>query len=357
MLGLNRPAMEHYCAALGEKRFRADQLLQWIHRCGADNFDAMSNLGKGLRARLTAEATIDPPRIAVDRTSIDGTRKWVLELVDGNRVEMVFIPEPQRGTLCISSQVGCQLNCHFCATARQGFNRNLTVAEIVGQVWLAQRLLPPAADRPGPITNIVFMGMGEPMLNLDNVTDAISLLLDDHAYGLARKRVTVSTAGVVPGIDRLRTQAAVSLAVSLHAPDDTLRDQLVPLNRRYPLAELIPACERFIAPEKNRKVTFEYTLMDGINDAPAQARSLVRLLSHVPSKINLIPFNPFPGAPYRRSGEKAIARFRDILLDRGFIATVRRTRGDDIDAACGQLVGQVRPRQRRDLSRAAGTAA
>ncbi|MEC9340315.1 MAG: 23S rRNA (adenine(2503)-C(2))-methyltransferase RlmN [Pseudomonadota bacterium] len=349
LLGMNRPELERFCLDMGEKRFRADQLLQWVHRFGAADFDAMTNLGKGLRSRLAEIARITPPAIVLDRTSADGTRKWVLELHDRNRIEMVFIPEAQRGTLCISSQVGCQLNCRFCATARQGYNRNLDVAEIVGQAWIAYRLLPAPPGRPSPITNIVFMGMGEPMLNLDNVAGAIGLLLDDHAYGLARKRVTVSTAGVVPGIDRLRELAPVSLAVSLHAPDDALRNELVPLNRRYPLEQLMAACKRFIAPEKNRKVTFEYTLMDGVNDSPVQARALVRLLSGVPSKINLIPFNPFPGAPYRRSSDAAIERFKEILLKHGFIATVRRTRGEDIDAACGQLVGQVQPRTRRSV--------
>ena len=357
LLGLERSALEQFCLQMGEKRFRADQLLQWIHRLGADDFSVMTNLGKTLRNRLAASARITLPGIVLDRTARDGTRKWVLELRDGNRIEMVFIPEAQRGTLCISSQVGCQLNCDFCETARQGYNRNLDVAEIIGQAWIAQRLLPAAPGRPSPVTNVVFMGMGEPLLNLENVAGAVSLLLDDHAYGLARKRVTVSTAGVVPGIDRLRELAPVSLAVSLHAADDELRDKLVPLNRRYPLAELIPACERFIAPEKNRKVTFEYTLMDGVNDSPRQAKTLVRLLSGIPSKINLIPFNPFPGAPYRRSSEAAIERFKDVLLAHGFIATVRRTRGEEIDAACGQLVGQVQARPRRPVPRTAQVAA
>lgn len=356
LLGLDREALESFCLDLGEKRYRADQLLQWLHRFGSDNFAAMTSLGKGLRARLDGAARIHGPEVMQDRTSNDGTRKWVLGLPDGNRIETVFIPEADRGTLCVSSQAGCQLNCRFCATAQQGFNRNLNVAEIIGQAWLARRCLPPSPDGSSPITNVVFMGMGEPLLNLDNVAAAISLLLDDHAYGLARKRITVSTAGVVPGIDRLRALAPVSLAVSLHAPDDQLRDQLVPLNRRYPLTQLLAACERFIAPEKNRKVTFEYTLIDGINDAPAQAKALVRLLSHLPSKINLIPFNPFPGTRYRRSEAAAVNRFRDILLQHGFIATVRRTRGDDIAAACGQLVGQVQSRSRREVTAARSAA-
>ena len=349
-LGLDRPALGGLFSALGEKRFRVDQLLQWIHRYRAEDFGKMTNLSKTLRERLTDLGNIAPPHIVSDRLAADGTRKWLLKLGDGNQIETVFIPEPERGTLCISSQAGCQLNCTFCATGQQGFSRNLEVAEILGQVWLAYRLLPPIAGREQPITNVVLMGMGEPLLNFDNVISAVNVMMDDHAYGLSRKRITLSTAGMVPGIDQLRDAVPISLAVSLHAPDDALRSTLVPLNRKYPINQLLAACKRYIAPEANRKVTFEYAMLTGINDSPDQAKALARLMQTVPSKVNLIPFNPFPGTRYQRSDSTAIVRFRDILLRAGIITTVRRTRGDDIAAACGQLTGDVRPRERRAVA-------
>jgi len=343
LLGLNRPALEAYFARLGEKPFRARQLLKWVHGRGVLDFHAMTDLGKSLRARLEGEAVLSPPRVVRCQESRDGTRKWLMELADGNRIETVFIPEERRGTLCVSSQVGCALNCAFCATARQGFSRHLSAAEIVGQVWQAHRLLP-----PGRITNVVLMGMGEPLLNFDAVVDATDLMMDDLAYGLAKRRVTVSTAGLVPAIEKLSQVSDVSLAVSLHATTDRLRDELVPINRKYPLSQLLEACRRFIhSPrQQGRKITWEYVMLDGINDSLADARRLVKLLSRIPSKINLIPFNPFPGAPYRRSDAAAIARFQRVLQDAGYLTTVRRTRGDDIDAACGQLVGRVRARSR-----------
>ncbi|MFC1680982.1 23S rRNA (adenine(2503)-C(2))-methyltransferase RlmN, partial [Pseudomonadota bacterium] len=302
------------------------------------------------------------PGIAGDRRSVDGTRKWLLRQADGNHIETVFIPEPARGTLCISSQVGCALNCTFCATARQGYNRNLTSSEIIGQLWLAQRELgkecahtgADAAATGSGITNVVLMGMGEPLLNLDEVLVALRLMLDDFAYGLSRRRVTLSTAGVVPGIDRLRDECPVSLAVSLHAPNDALRDQLVPLNRKYPVATLMDACRRYVADAPRMRVTFEYAMLRGINDSPRHARELISLLESVPSKINLIPFNAFPGAGYSCSQPEDIARFQEILIKAGMMTIVRKTRGDDIDAACGQLAGRFTDRTRRSERMRAG---
>lgn len=350
LLGLNLQNMEMFFIEMGEKRFRAAQVLQWLHQFGVDDFEAMSNIGKNLRERLAELAIIRGPEIVSDHTAKDGTRKWALRLAGGSDIETVYIPDGNRGTLCISSQVGCQLNCSFCSTARQGFNRNLSSAEIIGQVWLAKRLLEQPTTRPQAVTNVVFMGMGEPMLNLDAVTDAIDIMLDDHAYGLSRRRVTVSTAGVIPGFQQLRERVPVSLAVSLHAPTDELRNTLVPLNRKYPIADLLEACKSYVVDESRQKVTFEYAMLKGINDQPEQARALAKLLKTVPAKINLIPFNPFPEAPYERSDNETILRFQQILIAAGLITTIRRTRGDDIDAACGQLVGNVIPRQRRQNS-------
>lgn len=347
LLDLDRSGLADLLTQLGEKPFRADQLLQWVHARGCDDFAAMSNLSKALRERLGQQTEICGPEVNADQQAADGTRKWLLRLAGGSAVETVYIPETRRGTLCVSSQVGCQLNCSFCQTAQQGFNRNLTTGEIVGQMWLANRLLPPHPVREKPITNVVFMGMGEPLLNFDNVVAAIRVLLDDLGYGLSRRRVTVSTAGVVPMIDRLREECPVALAVSLHAPDDALRDQLVPLNRRYPIAELLDACRRYVAGDDRRRVTFEYTLLAGINDHPAQARALAKLLARVPAKVNLIPYNPVAGLPYTVSPPATVALFRDEVLRHGLIATVRKTRGDGIDGACGQLAGQVLPRERR----------
>jgi len=346
LLDLDRDGLQAFFAGLGEKPFRGLQVLQWLHQYGVDDFERMTNLSKPLRTRLSQEAVIVAPRIKQDHTAADGTRKWLLELNDGNAIETVFIPETGRGTLCVSSQAGCTLNCAFCATGAQGFNRNLTAGEIVAQIWLARRLLADA-DSPRPITNVVFMGMGEPLLNFDNVVAAIRLMLDDLAYGLSRRRVTVSTAGMVPMIDRLREACPVSLAVSLHAPDDVLRSELVPLNRKYPIAELLAACRRYVADEPRRKVTFEYVMLDGVNDSDAYAQALARLLRDLPAKVNLIPFNPFPDTRFKRSSPAAIDRFRDVIMAAGLMTITRRTRGDDIDAACGQLAGDIHDRSDR----------
>ena len=345
LLAFDRKAMEDYFREIGEKPFRAVQLLQWIHQRGITDFALMSNLSKALRSFLEEHGEIRPPEIVYAQKSADGTREWLLQVDSQNRIETVFIPEEGRGTLCVSSQVGCALNCSFCSTAQQGFNRNLSVAEIIGQLWVAQRELGGAAR----ITNVVLMGMGEPLLNFNNVVSAIDLMMDDFAYGLSKRRVTLSTSGVVPALDRLAEVSDVSLAVSLHAPDDRLRDQLVPINQKYPLRELLAACKRYVGKEHRRKVTFEYVMLAGVNDAPVQARALVKLLSNVPAKVNLIPFNPFPNAAYQCSSPAAIDRFSLILQEAGLITTTRRTRGDDIDAACGQLVGRVNDRSRRHI--------
>jgi len=342
LLDLDRDGLTRFFVDLGEKPFRGSQVLKWIHQQGVVDFDGMSNLSKALRHRLSECGEITGPKIVLERRSVDGTHKWLLQLGCGNRIETVFIPEEGRGTLCISSQAGCALNCSFCSTARQGFNRNLSVAEIIGQLWMANRTL----GKKTQITNVVLMGMGEPLLNFDNVVAAMNVMMDDFAYGLSKRRVTLSTAGIVPAIDRLARVSDVSLAVSLHATDDAVRNELVPINRKYPLDELLQACKRYVDGAR-RKVTFEYVMLDGINDSPAQAKALARLLSGVPSKVNLIPFNPFPGAPYRCSSTIAIDRFKEILQRAGLVATRRKTRGDDIDAACGQLVGRVRTRTRR----------
>ncbi|HET9403313.1 MAG TPA: 23S rRNA (adenine(2503)-C(2))-methyltransferase RlmN [Burkholderiales bacterium] len=367
LLGLDHEALKAFCAGLGEKPFRARQLLRWIHHAGADNFGAMTDVSKPLRARLAGCAAIVPPHVLRDTTAADGTRKWLLDVGTGNAIDTVFIPEANRGTLCVSSQAGCALECSFCSTGRQGFNRNLTAAEIIGQLWLASRTLrshdalagrartsPGAAGEAGdgaavarPISNVVMMGMGEPLANFDNVVTAMQLMLDDHAYGLSRRRVTLSTAGLVPGIDRLREECPVSLAVSLHAPNDALRDELVPINRKFPIKELLAACLRYIDVAPRGYVMFEYVMLAGVNDSVALARELAALVKNVPCKVNLIPFNPFPGIRYQRSPAEAIDRFRDVLMQAGLIATVRKTRGDDIDAACGQLAGQVQDRTRR----------
>ena len=344
LLGLDRKALEAFCVERGEKPFRAVQLRQWIHQRGIGDFGLMTNLSKSFRAQLIQQAEIRPPEIVHEQLSTDGTCKWVLQTDAQNRVETVYIPEESRGTLCISSQVGCALECSFCSTARQGFNRNLSTAEIIGQLWVAQREL-----GAGAVTNVVLMGMGEPLLNFNNVVAAIDLMLDDNAYGLSKRRVTLSTSGVVPALDRLAAVSEVSLAVSLHAPNDELRNELVPINQKYPIHELMAACKRYIGRDARRKVTIEYVMLDGINDTPQHARQLVRVLSQVPSKVNLIPFNPFPGSGYRCSSRETIQRFSEILQTAGLITTTRKTRGDDIDAACGQLVGQVKDRTRRTL--------
>ncbi|MBA2409401.1 MAG: 23S rRNA (adenine(2503)-C(2))-methyltransferase RlmN [Gammaproteobacteria bacterium] len=348
LLGLPRARLEEFFKRFNEPAFRATQLVKWVHRQGVTDFDAMTDLSLKLRAQLRETGEIVTPACVTEQASADGTIKWLLRLDDANAIETVFIPEPGRGTLCISSQVGCALDCTFCSTARQGFNRNLSAAEIVGQLWFARRALQGRPGYEAGVTNIVLMGMGEPLLNLDNVVDAMHLMIDDHAYGLGKRKVTLSTSGVVPALDKLKDRIDVSLAVSLHAPEDALRDRLVPLNRKYPIHTLLAACRRYIK-DKDRKavVTFEYVMLDGINDSQTQAGQLARLLRDIPAKVNLIPFNPFPAALYRRSGDAAIDRFRDVLQRHGIVTVTRRTRGGDIDAACGQLAGRVQDRSHR----------
>jgi 23S rRNA (adenine2503-C2)-methyltransferase len=357
LLGLGRHELTAYCATLGEKSFRAKQLLRWMHQSGAGNFGVMTDVSKVLRERLSVEAEIFAPTVVQDTVAADGTRKWLMDVGAGNAIETVFIPETSRGTLCISSQAGCALECSFCATGRQGFNRNLGVAEIIGQLWWANKCLGAydninkAANTARIISNVVMMGMGEPLANFDNVVTALQLMLDDDAYGLSRRRVTLSTSGLVPAMDRLRDTCPVAMAVSLHAPNDVLRNELVPINKKYPIRELLAACLRYIEKAPRDFVTFEYVLLDGVNDSLAQARELVETVKPVPCKINLIPFNPFPGSGYARSKPDAVARFRDVLLRAELVATTRKTRGDDIAAACGQLAGQVRDKTRRATRR------
>jgi 23S rRNA (adenine2503-C2)-methyltransferase len=348
LLGLPRPKLEAYFLRREEAAFRATQVMKWIHQQGVTDFSVMTNLSKGLRAQLAAQAEVHGPRLLGAQHSADGTRKWVLRLTDDNAVETVFIPETDRGTLCVSSQVGCALDCTFCSTARQGFNRNLTAAEIIGQVWFAKRVLGEMRGNERIVTNVVLMGMGEPLLNFKHVVDAIELMMDDNAYGLGKRKVTLSTSGVVPAMDRLHATLDVSLAVSLHAANDELRSQLVPLNRKFPIRELMAACRRFLA-GKNRKhaITFEYVMLKDVNDSPQQAQELVKLVHAFPAKVNLIPFNPFPRARYQRSDDGAIDRFASILQQGGVTTITRRTRGEDIGAACGQLVGRVQDRRRR----------
>jgi 23S rRNA (adenine2503-C2)-methyltransferase len=346
LLDLDRAGLVQYFAERGEKSFRATQVMKWIHDQGVADFTAMTNISKAMRASLQDTAEIRLPEIAADQLSDDGSRKWLFRFDDGNCIETVFIPEAERGTLCISSQVGCMLNCSFCSTAQQGFNRNLTTGEIIGQLWLAARALGQTSQGERVVSNVVLMGMGEPLLNYDNVVRAIRIMLDDFAYGLSKRRVTLSTAGVVPAIQRLREDCDVSLAVSLHAPDDLLRNELVPLNKKYPIRTLLQACKDYVG-EGRRRVTFEYVLLDGVNDSDADARRLIRCLEGVPAKVNLIPFNPFPQTRYRRSSDARIDRFFEILNAAGIVTITRRTRGDDIDAACGQLAGRFQDRTRR----------
>jgi 23S rRNA (adenine2503-C2)-methyltransferase len=346
ILDLSRTDLEAFFADLGEKPFRATQVLKWIYQHGVSDFDAMTNLSKALRSKLGEIADIRLPRVVTSQRSSDGTHKWVLEIDSGNHIETVFIPEQDRGTLCVSSQVGCALACSFCSTAQQGFNRNLSTAEIIGQLWVANRELGFDPQGQRIISNVVMMGMGEPLLNFDNVVRAMSLMMDDFAYGLSKRRVTLSTAGVIPALDRLRDVSDVSLALSLHAPNDELRNRLVPLNRKYPIADLIAACKRYVGSDR-RRITVEYVMLDGVNDSEQHARELVRLLKDVPAKVNLIPFNPFPATQYRRSPDTAINRFRNILMQHDLTTITRKTRGDDIDAACGQLVGKVVDKTKR----------
>ncbi|MGD9600448.1 MAG: 23S rRNA (adenine(2503)-C(2))-methyltransferase RlmN [Gammaproteobacteria bacterium] len=355
LLDFDAAALAGVLATLGEQPYRATQLIKWVHQQGVVDLERMSNLGRALRARIAEYGEFRLPEVVTLQESDDGTLKWLLRVDHGNCIETVFIPEAERGTLCVSSQVGCPLNCSFCATAKQGFSRNLSVAEIIGQVWVAARHLGQNPKTHRHITNVVMMGMGEPLLNFDNVVPAMRLMLDDNAYNLGRRRVTLSTAGLVPGIDRLREECPVSLAVSLHAPNDALRDELVPLNRTYPLAELLAACRRYVSINPHDQITFEYVMLAGVNDSPDHARQLARLLRGIPSKLNLIPFNPIAGADYRCSDYEQIRAFRDILVRAGYVTTTRKTRGDDIDAACGQLVGRVlarAARHRRPLAEA-----
>jgi 23S rRNA (adenine2503-C2)-methyltransferase len=343
LLDLDAAGLAAFFAGMDEKPFRARQVLRWVHQRREDDFARMSDLAKTLREKLAASAVVAAPRVVGDSTSADGTRKWLLKVDGANAVDAVFIPETDRGTLCVSSQAGCVLDCAFCSTGKQGFNRNLSTAEIVGQLWLANRLLGGAR----PVTNVVLMGMGEPLLNLDHVIPALRLMLDDNAYGLSRRRVTVSTSGVIPGMDRLRDECPVALAVSLHAPDDALRDRLVPVNRKYPIADLLKACRRYLEKAPRDFVTFEYVMLDGVNDGDAEARALARLAQRVSCKFNLIPFNPFPSSGFHRSPPERIRRFASILQEKGVTVTTRKTRGDAIDAACGQLAGAVADRTRR----------
>jgi 23S rRNA (adenine2503-C2)-methyltransferase len=343
-----------YCAGLGEKPFRAKQLQRWIHQFGASDFDAMTDLAKSLRDKLVTRAVVQAPSVISDHTSVDGTRKWLLDVGQGNAIETVFIPEDNRGTLCISTQAGCAVNCRFCSTGKQGFNRNLTVGEIIGQLWMAEfELRKTKGIAPGPkgerqITNVVMMGMGEPLLNFEPTVTALKLMLDDNAYGLSRRRVTLSTSGVVPMMDKLSQEVPVALAVSLHASNDALRDSLIPLNKKYPLAELMAACKRYLEFAPRDFITFEYCMLDGVNDSDAHARELVALVQDrvlgVSCKFNLIPFNPFTESGLFRSKNPRIKSFAQILMDAGIVTTIRKTRGDDIDAACGQLAGEVQDR-------------
>lgn len=354
LLDLDPAQLTAYCGELGEKPFRAKQLQRWIHQFGASDFESMTDLAKSLRDKLATRAVITAPAVISDHTSSDGTRKWLVDVGQGNAVETVFIPEENRGTLCISTQAGCAVNCRFCSTGKQGFNRNLSVSEIIGQLWMAEfELRRTKGIEPGPkgerqITNVVIMGMGEPLLNYEPTVTALKLMLDDNAYGLSRRRVTLSTSGVVPMIDKLSQDCAVALAVSLHASNDALRDGLVPLNKKYPLRELMAACKRYLEFAPRDFVTFEYCMLDGVNDSDQHARELVALVQGgqmaVSCKFNLIPFNPFPESGLLRSKNPRIKEFAQVLMDAGIVTTIRKTRGDDIDAACGQLAGDVKDR-------------
>lgn len=348
LLDYNKQALEGFFTDIGEKPFRARQLLQWMHQHDVTDFDDMLNLSKSLREKLKAETVVKLPEILFDRTSKDGTRKWLLQLSCRNRIEMVYIPERTRGTLCISSQVGCGLNCSFCATGAQGFNRDLSVAEIIGQLAIAKRCLA-QENPPRKVTNVVMMGMGEPLLNFDNVVAAMDIMMDDLAYGLSKYRVTLSTSGLVPAIERLSEISEVALAISLHAPNNTLRNELVPINKKYPLEILIPACKAYFKDQnqKKRHITMEYVMLDGVNDSDKHAKELGKILEGVRCKINLIPFNPFPMTQYKRSPAERITAFQNKLIAMGYNTIVRRTRGEDIDAACGQLAGEFTDRTTR----------
>jgi 23S rRNA (adenine2503-C2)-methyltransferase len=357
LLDFDLEGLTAWFAELGEKPFRARQVFHWVHQAGVADFAQMTDIAKSLREKLQQLAVVAPPAISYAHTSTDGTRKWLFDVGVANGIETVFIPEADRGTLCVSSQVGCALECTFCSTGRQGFNRNLTVAEIIGQLWVAHHGLRGEVNRTTgevsdrPVTNVVMMGMGEPLANLENVVTALGIMLDDHAYGLSRRRVTVSTSGLVPAMDRLAERCPVALAVSLHAPNDALRDQLVPINKKYPLRELMAACRRYLVHAPRDFITFEYVMLAGVNDAPEHARQLIELVREVPCKFNLIPFNPFPDSGYEKPRAEAMRVFREILQDAGLVVTTRKTRGDDIDAACGQLAGKVADKSGRVMKR------
>ena len=352
LMGMSRKKLEVFFEGLGEKRFRAAQMLQWIHQRGVTNFDEMTNISKVLREKLKTVAEISAPEVIQQFDSADGTRKFLIKVGGGNVIETVYIPERDRGTLCVSSQVGCSLDCSFCATGKQGFNRDLTASEIIGQVWRAADSFAQFEENaPRKVTNVVMMGMGEPLLNFDNVVDSMSLMMEDNAYGLSKRRVTLSTSGVVPALDKLGEYTDACLALSLHAPNDALRNELVPINKKYPIAMLLESAQRYVEglPDNHRKITIEYTLIDHVNDRLEHARELAELLRDVPVKINLIPFNPFNLSNYKRVSNNALRRFQQLLIDEGFTTTIRTTRGDDIDAACGQLAGQVNDRTKRSL--------
>jgi 23S rRNA (adenine2503-C2)-methyltransferase len=355
LLGLDRLALEEYFVQLGEKPFRARQVMKWMYHHGVADFDQMTDISKGLREKLKLAAEIRAPEVLTEQLSEDGTRKWLLRMDAANNIETVLIPDGERGTLCISSQVGCAMDCSFCATGKQGFNRNLSAAEIVGQVWMANQRLGVKPGTERAITNVVFMGMGEPLANYKHVLTALQVLVDDFGYGLSKRRVTVSTSGLVPTMYKLAEECDVALAVSLHAPDDELRDVLVPINKVHPIAELMQACRHYVDSKDHRhvQVTFEYVMLEGVNDSLEHAARLAEVVKHVPCKINLIPFNSFPGTEYRRSSQAVIDRFAELLWKRGIVTVTRRTRGDDIDAACGQLAGKVQDRIRRAERRAA----
>jgi 23S rRNA (adenine2503-C2)-methyltransferase len=350
LFGLDRAALRARFAEMGEAPYRADQVMNWIYRRGVDDFAQMTNLGKDLRAMLAQVFVIQPPELIAEQVSADGTRKWVTKAGEGQAIETVFIPEDDRGTLCISSQVGCAMDCSFCSTGAQGFSRNLTTAEIVAQVWFAAKTLGGNFQADRVVSNVVFMGMGEPLANYGEVLPALRILLDDHGFGLSKRKVTVSTSGLVPFIERLREDVDCALALSLHAPNDALRDELVPINRKYPLAELIEACRKYtVGKDRKAHIVYEYVMLDGVNDSPEHARQLAKLLAGLPAKVNLIPFNPFPQTTYRRSPAERIRAFSDILRGKDIVTTTRKTRGDDIDAACGQLAGKVQSRQKQRL--------
>lgn len=347
LLNFDLPSLIAYFAEIGEKSFRAKQVMRWMHLGGTDNFADMTDLAKSLRSKLEDKAEIKIPELIVEQKSKDGTRKWLLNVGTGNGVETVFIPEDTRGTLCISSQIGCALECMFCSTGRQGFNRNLTAAEIIGQLWWANKALGITPKEERVISNVVLMGMGEPLANFDNVVTALSIMLDDHGYGLSRRRVTLSTSGLIPQMDRLKEIMPVALAISLHASNDQVRSKIIPLNKKYPLKQLMSACQRYLVKAPRDFITFEYIMLNEVNDQPEHAHELIKLVGDMPCKFNLIPFNPFPHAGFVRSDNGRTKIFREILQEAGFVATVRRTRGDDIDAACGQLAGKVKDKTQR----------